>query len=329
MAAPAPYYYNFNAGAGVATPAALSSTTKNAAAGARVKRCKKDPDAPKRPMSAFLDYSKTFRSEVIRNNPHVTDNKEISKILGALWRGASEAERHPFVEKELKARSEYKESIAQWRKRRSHEKKKDHSAGAAKLPQEQPRLQKSSKVQVSSGRSTARSNNLVASSSPVAPPTGNGSAPTYPPMVFGWNASSVHEPTPAPRTMDPSANYYGYPAHPESGHHHGLDYSAYDPYAAPYSGNDTWSMDPSTTMYSPVNVNTVPPQDANYAYDRRQSHHPMPGLYQPQPQPPYYPQMHSSHTSGENMFPCYAPGAVNNQQDFYDAYATHPQNRSR
>jgi hypothetical protein len=278
-------------------------------------------------MSAFLDYSKTFRSEVIRNNPHVTDNKEISKILGALWRGASDAERHPFVEKELKARSVYKESIAQWRKQRSHEKKQDHSAATAKLPQEQPRLQKSSKVQVNSGRSTARSNNAAVSSTPVAPPAGNGGAPTYPPVVFGWNASSVNEPTPTPPTRDPNTNYYGYPAHLESGHPHGVEYSAYDPYAAPYSVNDNWSMDPSTAMYSPVNVNTVPPHDASYDYDRSQSHHPMPSLYQPQP--PYYPQMHSSYSSGENMFSCDAPDTLNNQQYFHDAYTPHPQNRSR
>lgn len=59
MAAPAPHYCNYynNAGAQateVATPAALSLTTKNAAA-VRGKRSKKDPDAPKRPMSAFLN----------------------------------------------------------------------------------------------------------------------------------------------------------------------------------------------------------------------------------------------------------------------------------
>ena len=312
MAAPAPHYCNYynNAGAqatGVATPAALSLTTKNAAA-VRGKRSKKDPDAPKRPMSAFLDYSKTFRSEVIRNNPHVTDNKEISKILGALWRGASDAERHPFVEKELKARLVYKESIAQWRKRRNLEKKQNHSAGAAKPPQQQPRPKKSPKENDSS---TARNNNLAA-----APPVGDKYTPSYPP-----NTTTASEPAPAAR--DPSANYYGYPAHLETAHHHGVDFSSYNPYTTPNSVNNNWSMDPDTAMYSPVNLNTVPPpQDVRYDYESRQHHHPMPGFYPPQPL--YYPQMYPSHNSGENMFSYNPSGTLNDQQYFHDAYATHP-----
>jgi len=85
------------------------------------KRGKKDPEAPKRPMSAFLDYSKTFRSQVIHNNPHVKDNKEISKILGMLWRNASEDEKKPFVDKELHAREEYNESMRQWKKHRDEQ----------------------------------------------------------------------------------------------------------------------------------------------------------------------------------------------------------------
>lgn len=82
------------------------------------RRCKKDKTAPKRPMSAYLDYSKTLRSEVIRSNPQVRDNKEISKILGDMWRSATDEEKKPFVEKELRLRAEYNESIKEWRKER-------------------------------------------------------------------------------------------------------------------------------------------------------------------------------------------------------------------
>jgi hypothetical protein len=87
----------------------------------KAKRVKKDPEAPKRPMSAFLDYSKTYRAQVISNNPHVKDNKEISKILGILWRNASEAEKKPFVEKELIAREEYNERMRQWKKEKEEQ----------------------------------------------------------------------------------------------------------------------------------------------------------------------------------------------------------------
>ncbi len=61
------------------------------------KRYKKDKSAPKRPMSAYLDYSKTHQGQVIRDYPHVIDNREISRILGAMWRNATEEEKAPFV----------------------------------------------------------------------------------------------------------------------------------------------------------------------------------------------------------------------------------------
>jgi len=93
-----------------------------------VKR-KKDPDAPKRPMSAFLDYSKTLRSQVILNNPEVKDNKEISKILGAMWRNASEAEKKPFVDKELRARAIFNEEMRQWKRFRAEHPQQQQQGG--------------------------------------------------------------------------------------------------------------------------------------------------------------------------------------------------------
>ena len=94
-----------------------------------VAKRKKDPDAPKRPMSAFLDYSKTFRSQVILNNPDVKDNKEISKLLGSMWRNASEHEKKPFVDKELGAREEYNEEMRQWKRS-----KEGHGPAANGIP---------------------------------------------------------------------------------------------------------------------------------------------------------------------------------------------------
>jgi hypothetical protein len=60
-------------------------------------------------MSAFLDFSKTLRSQAIKDNPHVKDNKEISKILGSMWRNATDEEKKPFIEKELLLRNQYNE----------------------------------------------------------------------------------------------------------------------------------------------------------------------------------------------------------------------------
>ena len=80
------------------------------------KRAKKDSEAPRRPMSAFLDFSKTLRSQAFKDNPHVTDNKEITKILGSMWRNATYEEKQPFIDKELLLRDQYNEKTRQYKK---------------------------------------------------------------------------------------------------------------------------------------------------------------------------------------------------------------------
>jgi hypothetical protein len=331
MSAP-PYYYNYNAAAAATAAAAAAAATPSVVGGggnvvgaARVKRCKKDPDAPKRPMSAFLDYSKTFRSEVIRNNPHVTDNKEISKILGALWRGASDAERQPFVEKELQARSEYKETIAQWRKRRNQEKK--HEPPASKpppapqqqqqqpqpqLPKPQPRPQKSSKIH--SGSSSKHPGAVVSSFTAAG---GNYTSSYAAPSEV--RPPPVNEPV-AVASRDPNANYYDHPG-PWEGHNYGI-VEPFEPMGVPqYSGTNNWSMEPASTMYSPVNVNADLPQDARYDYSR---HYTMPtGLYPSQPY--YFPETNPNNNN--NMFS--STTAANDQQYIHDAYNLHQQHRTR
>merc|ERR1711915_390625 len=67
------------------------------------KRAKKDPSAPKRPMSAFLYFSQDKRRQIKEENPSIR-NTEVSRILGELWRNASEEEKRPHVEKEKEER---------------------------------------------------------------------------------------------------------------------------------------------------------------------------------------------------------------------------------
>ena len=85
------------------------------------KKTKKDSTAPKRPMSAFLDYSKAHRDYAIQMNPHVKESKGISKVLGEMWRNASNEEKRPYIEKELKLRAEYNENAKKWRKERDEQ----------------------------------------------------------------------------------------------------------------------------------------------------------------------------------------------------------------
>jgi high mobility group protein B1 len=80
------------------------------------KRAKKNPDAPKRPMSAFLYYSQEKRSHVKENNPGMK-NTEVSRILGKMWQDATDEERAPHIEREKVEREKYKASMASWRKK--------------------------------------------------------------------------------------------------------------------------------------------------------------------------------------------------------------------
>ena len=78
------------------------------------KRAKKDPSAPKRPMSAFLYFSQDKRRQIKEANPNIR-NTEVSRILGELWRNANEEEKNPHVEREKNEREKYKVAIAEWR----------------------------------------------------------------------------------------------------------------------------------------------------------------------------------------------------------------------
>jgi len=78
------------------------------------RRAKKHPLAPKRPMSAFLKYSQTRRAKVKTDNPDMS-NTDVSRLLGEMWRNATQKERAPYVEQEERERKVYKEAIKKWR----------------------------------------------------------------------------------------------------------------------------------------------------------------------------------------------------------------------
>jgi hypothetical protein len=79
------------------------------------KRSQKDPNAPKRPMSAFLAFSNLKRAEVKEMNPGL-GNSERSRVLAKMWKEAPEDERKEYIDKEYKLRQLYKTAIAEWRR---------------------------------------------------------------------------------------------------------------------------------------------------------------------------------------------------------------------
>ena len=70
-------------------------------------RPKKDPSAPKRPMSAFLAFSQKYRGTVRQNDPTV-HNRDVSKKLSEMWKELPENEKKKYIEQESKEREVYK-----------------------------------------------------------------------------------------------------------------------------------------------------------------------------------------------------------------------------
>ena len=65
-------------------------------------------------MSAFLYYSQGKRTQLKEQNPRLK-NTEVSRLLGEMWRNASDEERRPHIEKEKVERAKYKKAMAKWR----------------------------------------------------------------------------------------------------------------------------------------------------------------------------------------------------------------------
>ncbi|KAH8089269.1 high mobility group box domain-containing protein [Filobasidium floriforme] len=58
-------------------------------------KAKKDPNAPKRGLSAFMFYSTAQRENVKKNNPGISFG-EIGKQLGQQWREMTAQEKAPY-----------------------------------------------------------------------------------------------------------------------------------------------------------------------------------------------------------------------------------------
>eukprot|EP00551_Chaetoceros_affinis_P020182 CAMPEP_0203717114 /NCGR_PEP_ID=MMETSP0092-20131115/1697_1 /ASSEMBLY_ACC=CAM_ASM_001090 /TAXON_ID=426623 /ORGANISM="Chaetoceros affinis, Strain CCMP159" /LENGTH=437 /DNA_ID=CAMNT_0050595877 /DNA_START=52 /DNA_END=1365 /DNA_ORIENTATION=- len=88
------------------------------------KRAKKNPLAPKRPMSSFLFFSKERRKAIKDKHPNMK-NTEISSILGEQWRNATEEERRPHIEMEQRERLKYRVALEKFNREEEARKKKE------------------------------------------------------------------------------------------------------------------------------------------------------------------------------------------------------------
>ncbi|KAF9202509.1 Non-histone chromosomal protein 6 [Haplosporangium sp. Z 27] len=72
----------------------------------RKRKAKKDPNAPKNPMSAYLLFCEEWREKVKAQNPDSSFG-ELGRLLGEQWRAYTEDQKAPYLAKHEKAKQKY------------------------------------------------------------------------------------------------------------------------------------------------------------------------------------------------------------------------------
>lgn len=97
-------------------PKAAKTPTKKSKAPAKEKKEKKekDPNAPKRPLTAYFLFANDKRAGVKAENPtfKVTD---VAKAIGELWKEASEADKAKYQKKADEEKKKYEAAVAKYK----------------------------------------------------------------------------------------------------------------------------------------------------------------------------------------------------------------------
>jgi HMG (high mobility group) box len=76
-------------------------------------KAKKDPNAPKKPLTSFMLFSNEVRSRIQKQNPSMTFG-ELGKKIGELFRGLSSAEKLKYEDMSKKEKERYKKQMQEF-----------------------------------------------------------------------------------------------------------------------------------------------------------------------------------------------------------------------
>nr|XP_046266885.1 high mobility group protein B1a [Scatophagus argus] len=76
----------------------------------------KDPNAPKRPPSAFFIFCSEFRPKVKGESPGLSIG-EVAKRLGEMWNGTTSEDKQPYEKKAAKLKEKYEKEVAAYRQK--------------------------------------------------------------------------------------------------------------------------------------------------------------------------------------------------------------------
>ncbi len=97
--------------------AAESKTKSSTSTTKRASKSKKDPAAPKRPLSAYMFFSQDQRERVKQANPEAGFG-DVGRLLGAKWKEMSDAEKKPYNDMANRDKARAEAEKAAYNKRR-------------------------------------------------------------------------------------------------------------------------------------------------------------------------------------------------------------------